>query len=81
LYWLARISPAVRVDQLRPNQVARLHRALRRSLTAAIAQGGVHTGQVILARVKGGVCPRCGAPMEQGVVGGRTTWWCSREQA
>nr|MDQ6937554.1 formamidopyrimidine-DNA glycosylase [Actinomycetota bacterium] len=44
MLWLARISPAVRVDQLRPNQVARLHRALRRSLTAAIAQGGVHTG-------------------------------------
>jgi formamidopyrimidine-DNA glycosylase len=26
-------------------------------------------------------CPRCGASMERGTVGGRTTWWCSREQA
>ena len=29
----------------------------------------------------GGLCPRCGAPMRRGTVGGRTTWWCSREQA
>jgi len=27
------------------------------------------------------LCPRDGAPMARGTVGGRTTWWCSREQA
>jgi formamidopyrimidine-DNA glycosylase len=26
-------------------------------------------------------CPRCGAEMVHGTVGGRSTWWCSREQA
>jgi formamidopyrimidine-DNA glycosylase len=26
-------------------------------------------------------CPRCGAEMAHGTVGGRSTWWCSKEQA
>ena len=47
----------------------------------AIAKGGVHTGDVIAARHPGGSCPRCGAEMKHGTVGGRSTWWCSREQA
>jgi formamidopyrimidine-DNA glycosylase len=25
--------------------------------------------------------PRCGAEMVHGTVGGRSAWWCSREQA
>ena len=28
----------------------------------------------------GGHCPRCGAAMERATVGGRTTWFCPREQ-
>jgi hypothetical protein len=36
---------------------------------------------VIAARHPGGTCPRDGAPMVHGTVGGRSTWWCSREQA
>jgi formamidopyrimidine-DNA glycosylase len=41
----------------------------------------VHTGDVIAARHPGGTCPRCGAEMRHGTVGGRSTWWCTREQA
>ena len=33
------------------------------------------------ARHRGGTCPRCGAEMVHAAVGGRSTWWCSREQA
>ena len=50
-------------------------------MESAIAKGGVHTGDVIAARHPGGSCPRCGAEMRHGTVGGRSTWWCSREQA
>ena len=50
------------------------------ALDSAIARGGVHTGEVIAARHPGGTCPRCGAEMRPGTVGGRSTWWCSREQ-
>ncbi|MEP7178505.1 MAG: DNA-formamidopyrimidine glycosylase family protein [Pseudonocardiales bacterium] len=78
--WQCRILPAKRVDQLEPAQVAALHRALRQALRRSIAAGGSHTGRVIPARHEGGTCPRCGAPMRHGTVGGRSTWWCAREQ-
>ncbi|PZS27635.1 MAG: formamidopyrimidine-DNA glycosylase [Pseudonocardiales bacterium] len=80
LLWQSRISPAKRVDRLSPDEVRDLHRAMRRAVRQAIAAGGSHTGRVIAARHEGGVCPRCGAPMRHGTVGGRSTWWCEREQ-
>ena len=79
--WQARISPQAPAGSLSRPAVNRLYQSLQAALASAEAHGGVHTGEVIAARRRGGVCPRCGAPMRQGVVGGRTTWWCSREQA
>jgi formamidopyrimidine-DNA glycosylase len=79
--WQARISPQAPAGSLSRPAVSRLYQSLQAALASAEAHGGVHTGEVIAARRRGGVCPRCGAPMRQGVVGGRTTWWCSREQA
>ncbi len=81
ILWQAKVSPQARVDSLSPAQVNRLYRALKSVLESAIAQGGAHTGDMIAARHPGGTCPRDGAPMEHGTVGGRSTWWCSREQA
>jgi len=81
ILWQARVSPLARVDSLTPAQVRRLYRALTSVVGAAIANGGAHTGDVIAARHPGGTCPRDGAPMAHGTVGGRSTWWCSREQA
>jgi formamidopyrimidine-DNA glycosylase len=78
--WQAKVSPAARVDSLRRQDVDRLYHALQSALRSAIAKGGVHTGDVISARSPGGTCPRCGAEMKHGTVGGRSTWWCSREQ-
>jgi len=81
ILWQARVSPLARVDTLSTAQVNRLYRALGSVLAAAVASGGAHTGEMIAARHPGGTCPRDGAPMEHGIVGGRSTWWCSREQA
>jgi formamidopyrimidine-DNA glycosylase len=78
--WQARVSPQERVDCLSPAQVNRVYRAMRSVLEAALAGGGAHIGDVIAARHPGGTCPRDGAPMVHGTVGGRSTWWCSREQ-
>jgi formamidopyrimidine-DNA glycosylase len=78
--WQAKISPEARTSSLSRAQADRLYRALESALDLAIAGGGVHTGEVIAARHPGGRCPRCGAEMKHGVVGGRSTWWCSREQ-
>jgi formamidopyrimidine-DNA glycosylase len=81
ILWQARLSPMARVNSLTPAQVRRLYRALKSAVESAIAKGGAHTGDVIAARHPGGTCPRDGAPMVHGTVGGRSTWWCSREQA
>ena len=80
ILWEAKVSPAARTDRLRRADADRLYRALVSALESAIARGGVHTGDVIASRHPGGTCPRCGAEMRHGTVGGRSTWWCSREQ-
>ena len=79
--WKARVPPAAPAGSLRREDADRLYRALKSALKSANAGGGVHTGEVIPARRPGGTCPRCGAEMRHGIVGGRSTWWCSREQA
>ncbi len=81
ILWQAKVSPVARTGRLSRADADRLYRALGSALESAIANGGVHTGEVIAARRPGGTCPRCGAEMRHGTVGGRSTWWCSREQA
>jgi formamidopyrimidine-DNA glycosylase len=76
----AEVTLAARTDRLSRADGDRLGRALVSALESAIARGGVHTGDVIASRHPGGSCPRCGAEMRHGTVGGRSTWWCSREQ-
>ena len=79
--WRARQDPRQAAGTLTDEQLDRLWRAIRAATRDAIRLGGVHTGKLIPHRVRGGSCPRCGAPMERATIGGRTTWWCSREQA
>jgi len=81
ILWQARVPPLTPTGSLSAAQVSRLYRALTSVLESASAEGGAHTGGVIAARHPGGTCPRDGAPMVHGTVGGRSTWWCSREQA
>ena len=78
--WRARLSPLREAGSLSEGELHELRRALRAATRRAIARGGVHTGDLIPERRRGGHCPRCGAPLERGVVGGRTTWWCPVEQ-
>lgn len=80
LLWQARVHPARSVRDLSRADVQRLQRALRSAVEAAITGGGVHTLPVVPFRRKSALCPRDGAPMLRDTVGGRTTWWCSREQ-
>ncbi len=78
--WQAGIRPGAPADELDAGTLDHLYDSLERSLHAAIENGGVHTGEVIPFRHADATCPRCGAPMVHGKVGGRTTWWCSKEQ-
>jgi formamidopyrimidine-DNA glycosylase len=79
--WLARINPARPVRELNRADVDRLFRGVRKAVGTAVDGGGVHTLSVVPFRKPNATCPRCGAPMARATVGGRTTWWCTREQA
>lgn len=78
--WRARLSPRRPAGSLSNEELDRLRRELRAAIRSAIRRGGVHTGALIEHRVRGGCCPRCGSPLERAQVGGRTTYWCPREQ-
>lgn len=78
--WRARIDPATPTVELPDPAITTLHRSMRAAVQHALRHGGSHTGRVIPARVAGGSCPRCGAPMRRARIGGRTTWSCSAEQ-
>lgn len=78
--WQARLAPDRAANALSGTQADELRRVLRRATRSAIAHGGVHTGEFIGHRRPGGICPRCGAALRRGAVGGRTTWWCPKEQ-
>ncbi len=79
--WEARIDPRRPAGELSESELDGLRRALRAATRSAIRKGGVHTGDLIGERHRGGHCPRCGAELARGQVGGRTTWWCPPEQA
>lgn len=79
--WQARLHPRRPAGELSEPELDGLRRALRAATRAAIRRGGVHSGDLIGERHRDGHCPRCGAELERAKVGGRTTWWCPREQA
>jgi formamidopyrimidine-DNA glycosylase len=78
--WRARLSPRRAAGSLGEDELDRLRREIRSATRSAIRKGGVHTGDVMPARRRGGVCPRCGTDMERATIGGRTTYWCPTEQ-
>ena len=78
--WRARLSPEREAGSLSEEELDELRRELRAATRRAIRRGGVHTGDLIRHRRRGGACPRCGATLERATVGGRTTYWCPREQ-
>ena len=78
--WRARLSRVRPAGSLGDDELDRLRRELRAAIRSAIRLGGVHTGDLIEHRVRGGHCPRCGAELARATVGGRTTYWCPVEQ-
>jgi formamidopyrimidine-DNA glycosylase len=80
ILWQARVNPGRPVDEITSRETTRLFQATHAAVDAAIAGGGVHTLTIVAHRHAGGRCPRDGAGLVQGKVGGRTTWWCPKDQ-
>jgi len=88
--WRARIHPLRRAGDLDPDEIRRLHRAVRRALEAGIARQGAtlrdySTPDGARGRMQrefkvygrgGEPCERCGTPIEKTRVAGRGTWYC-----
>ncbi len=92
--WRARIHPLRAAGTLKPDEVARLHEAIRWVLRKAIRlhgstlrtyrdssgkQGGMQHEFVVYDRA-GAPCDRCGASIRRTVLGGRSTYHCPRCQ-
>ena len=80
ILWRARLDPARPAGDLDPTARRRLHRHMRATLDLLLERGGSHTGDLMVARERGGSCPRCGAPLLRRTIGGRTTYSCTLEQ-
>jgi formamidopyrimidine-DNA glycosylase len=81
ILWRARLDPARAAGSLSTAERRRLHRHLRSTVAQLEARGGSHMGDLQLARVRGGRCPKDGAELERRTVGGRTTYSCPVHQA
>ena len=78
--WRAGLSPVRSAGSLSDEELDELRRAIRAATRRAIRLGGVHTGELMPHRERGGTCPNCGTLLERATVGGRTTYWCPRDQ-
>ncbi|MEV4617937.1 DNA-formamidopyrimidine glycosylase family protein [Asanoa sp. NPDC049573] len=80
ILWRARVHPGRPVDELTPEMVEALLRATRYAIRTTVRDGGVHTLGSLSLRPPDARCPRDGTPTAHGTYGGRSTWWCPREQ-
>jgi formamidopyrimidine-DNA glycosylase len=92
--WRARLHPLRTADTLTPDEVRRLHRAVRAVLRQAIAnrgssfsdyvgvdgEPGANAEELKVYQRTGEPCLRCGHPIERIVVGQRSTHFCPRCQ-
>lgn len=76
----AGLSPERPAKSLRPDEITRLHRAIRQTLKTLGGRGGSHTGDLQPARMRGALCPKDGEVLRRTKVGGRTTYWCPHHQ-
>jgi len=92
--WRARIHPMRLASSLRPEEIARLHQAMRQVLRAAIKLGGSSISDFLDAEGKPGSyqmrhrvygregkkCHRCGSTIRRIIVAGRSSHFCPRCQ-
>ncbi len=90
--FVARIHPLRPANSLDPDEIRRLHRAIRRVLTLGIARRGTSFSHFIDGQGNSGenqsflhvygrgrkadACPRCGRPLSLLVIGGRSSHFC-----
>ena len=80
ILWRAGLDPARPAGSLTPGERRRLRRHINRTVVALDTRGGSHMGDLQVARIRGGLCPKDGAELDRRTVGGRTTYSCPMHQ-
>jgi len=80
ILYRAGLDPARPAGALSAAERRRLHRNVVGTVALLTERGGSHTGDLQVARVRGGRCPKDGAELLRRTVGGRTTYSCPRHQ-
>jgi formamidopyrimidine-DNA glycosylase len=81
--WRAKVKPSKAVGDLDPEELRRLHGAMKSTLCTAVRHGCVPGLPRWLTRVRGDPdpsCPRCGTRLQRRRIAGRTSVWCPRCQ-
>jgi formamidopyrimidine-DNA glycosylase len=76
----AGLDPARPAGSLDGHELKRLHKAIKKTLANLTKRGGSHTGVLMPARHREGLCPLDGAPLLRRTIGGRTTYSCPVHQ-
>ena len=80
ILWRTGLDPAREAGSLDKSEHEHLAEAIRTTVAELAERGGSHTGDLHLARVRGGSCPRDGEPLNRRTIGGRTTYSCPAHQ-
>ena len=80
ILWRIGLDPAREAGSLSGTEQYELARAIRSTVAELAERGGSHTGDLHLARVRGGSCPRDGELLNRRTIGGRTTYSCPKHQ-
>ena len=80
ILWRSGLDPAREAGSLGEAEQAQLANGIRSTVAELAERGGAHTGDLHLARVRGGSCPRDGELLDRRTIGGRTTYSCPQHQ-
>jgi formamidopyrimidine-DNA glycosylase len=80
ILWRIGLDPAREAGSLSRPEQDELADAIRSTVGELADRGGSHTGDLHLARVRGGSCPRDGELLDRRTIGGRTTYSCPQHQ-
>jgi formamidopyrimidine-DNA glycosylase len=78
--WRAEVAPTRLAGELSEDELDAIRREVRAANREAIRGGSLAVGKFVPYRERGGPCPRCGTELRVTRIGGRTTYWCPREQ-
>lgn len=80
ILWRTGFDPAREAGSLSGSEQSRLAQGIRSTVAELAERGGSHTGDLHLARVRGGSCPLDGELLDRRTIGGRTTYSCPQHQ-